>query len=150
MCGVKPTFLSTLPSLFGMCFNIERRNDERKKPSKRHSLSARFPMEGPAHVLVHLNLTVNRCGSLVFDVVLKFAINVAEDDIISIIKSAIVDGEFGEISMNASYVIGIPPVEQTAITARTSFTPKFDGLFQILIHSGSIDVSACYFLQLLI
>ena len=96
-----------------------------------------------ATCLSHLNLTVNRCGSLIFDVVLKFGIKVAEDDTISIIQSAIVDGKLGEISVNPLYVIGIPPVEQTTITATTSFTPKLDGLFQIFIGSGSIDVSSC-------
>ena len=103
-----------------------------------------------ATCLSHLILTVNRCGSLIFDVVLKFGIKVAEDDTISIIQNAIVDGNLGEISVNASYVIGIPPVEQTTITATTSISTKLDGLFQIFIGSGSIDVSACYSLQLLI
>ena len=82
--------------------------------------------------------------------VLKFGIKVAEDDTISIIQSAIVDGKLGEISVNISHVTGIPPVEQTTITATTSITAKSDGLFQIFIGSGSIHVSACYSLQLLI
>ena len=103
-----------------------------------------------ATCLSYLILTVNRCGSLIFDVVLKFGIKVAEDDTISIIQNAIVDGNLGEISVNASYVIGIPPVEQTTITATTSISTKLDGLFQIFIGGGSIDLSACYSLQLLI
>ena len=97
-----------------------------------------------------LNLTVNRCGSLIFDVVLKFGIKVAEDDTISIIQSAIEDGKLGELRVNLSYIIGIPAVGQTRITAPTSITPKSDGLFEILIGSGSINLSAfCYSLQLL-
>ena len=103
-----------------------------------------------ATCLFHLILTANRCGSLIFDVVLKFGIKVAEDDTVSIIQNAIVDGNLGEVSVNASYVIGIPPVEQTTITATTSISTKLDGLFQIFIGSGNIDVSACYSLQLLI
>jgi len=35
------------------------------------------------------------CGSLIFDVVLKFSAAVAEDDTISIIQKAIIDGKFG-------------------------------------------------------
>ena len=99
--------------------------------------------------MFHLRLTINRCASLIFDVVLKFGIKVAEDDTISIIQSAIVDGKLGEISVNASYVIGIPPVEQTTIIATTSMTPKSDGLFQILIGSGachSLSWTVCHYL----
>ena len=81
--------------------------------------------------------------------VLKFSTEVAEDETISIIKNAIVDGKLGELSVNVSYVIGIPPVEQTTTVARTSTTLKSGGLFQILVDSGSINLSACYFSQLL-
>ena len=84
-------------------------------------------------VLFHLSLTVNRCGSLIFDVVLKFGIRVAEDDTISIIQNAIVDGKLGELSVNVSHIIGIPAVGQTTITVPTSTTPKSDGMFQIRI-----------------
>ena len=103
-------------------------------------------MEG--HILLfHLNLTVNRCGSLIFDVVLKFGIKVAEDDTTAIIQNAIVDGKLGELSVNVSPIIGIPPVEQSTTAAvPPSTTPKSDGLFQILIDSASINLSA---LQLL-
>lgn len=92
--------------------------------------------------LVHLNLTVNRCGSLVFDVVLKFGIKVAEDDTISIIQNAIMDGKFGELSVNVSYSIGISSVEQTTITLPTRITPKSDGSGRNLIASGIINLSA--------
>ena len=79
--------------------------------------------------------------------VLKFGIKVAEDDTISIIQNAIVDGKLGELSVNVSHIIGIPPVEQSTTTAvPPSTTTKSDGLFQILIDSGSINLSA---LQLL-
>ena len=99
-------------------------------------------MEG--HMLLfHLNLTVNRCGSLIFDVVLKFGNEVAEDDTTAIIQNGIVDGKLGELSLNVSHIIGIPPVEQSTTAAvPASTTPKSDGLFQILIDSGSINLSA--------
>ncbi|XP_015749159.1 PREDICTED: lachesin-like [Acropora digitifera] len=45
-------------------------------------------------------LTYARCGSLIFDVVLNFGNEVAEDDTISIIQNAIVDGKLGELSLN--------------------------------------------------
>ena len=61
--------------------------------------------------LRHLNLTANRCESLSFDVVLKFTNKVAEDDTIFIIQRAILDGKLGELGVNISHVIGIPPVE---------------------------------------
>ncbi|XP_015764606.1 PREDICTED: fibroblast growth factor receptor 3-like isoform X3 [Acropora digitifera] len=68
------------------------------------------------------------CGSLIFDVALKFTTEVAEDDTISIIQSAIVDGKLGEVSVNVSYIIGIPrfPRATYTITTPTSTTPKSD------------------------
>ncbi|XP_044180712.1 lachesin-like isoform X4 [Acropora millepora] len=93
-------------------------------------------------------MIVVRCGSLIFDVVLKFGIKVAEDDTISIIQNAIVDGKLGELSVNVSHTIGIPAVEQTTVTVPTSTTPKSDGLFQIHIDSSNIN-SACCSVQLL-
>ena len=60
------------------------------------------------------------------DVALKFYIKVAEDETISIIQSAIVDGKLGELSVNVSYIIGI--------ATPTSSTPK----------SGGLIVSSCY------
>ncbi|XP_044180352.1 uncharacterized protein LOC114972267 isoform X2 [Acropora millepora] len=61
-----------------------------------------------------------RCGSLIFDVVLKFSIEVAECDIIFIIQSAIVHGKLGELGVNVTHIIGIPPVEQSTTAAPTS------------------------------
>ena len=87
--------------------------------------------------LFHLNLTVNRCGSLVFDVVLKFGFKVAEDETISIIQSAIVDGKLGELSVNISYVTGIPPAERSTTAAPSSSTAKPDGLFLDNTDSGN-------------
>ena len=75
-----------------------------------------------------------RCGSLIFDVVIKFSTEFAEDDTISIIQNAIEDGKLGELSVNVSDgIIGIPPVEQSTIAAPTSITSNSDGLFQIHI-----------------
>ena len=55
-----------------------------------------------------------RCGSLIFDVVLKFSTEVAEDEILSIIQNAAADGKLEELSVKVlCYVTGIPPVEQT-------------------------------------
>ena len=72
--------------------------------------------------------------------VLTFSTEVAEDDTISIIQNAIVDGKLGELSVNVSYIIGIPPVEQTTTAAPISSTPKSDGLFQILVDRGNINL----------
>ena len=71
------------------------------------------------------------CGSLIFDVVLKFSTEVAEDDSISLIQNAIVDGKLGELSV--SYIIGIPPSFQSITTVPTRTTPKSDGLCQFLV-----------------
>ena len=82
--------------------------------------------------------------------VLKFGIKVAEDDTISIIQNAIVDGKLGELSVNVSHTIGIPAVEQTTFTVPTSTTPKSGGLFQIHFDSSNINLSACCSVQLLV
>ena len=58
---------------------------------------------------------------------LKFRTEVAEDETISTIQTAIVDGKLG--NMNVLSVIGIPPLEQTPTSAPTSTIPKSDGLF---------------------
>ena len=81
--------------------------------------------------------------------VFKFSTVVAEDETFSIIQNAIVDGKLGELSVNVSYIIGIPRFPRTTITAPTGITSKSDGLFQILSDSGSINLSAGYSLQLL-
>ena len=90
--------------------------------------------------MFRVNLTVNSCGSLIFDVALKFTTEVAEDDTISIIQSAIVDGKLGELSVNVSYIIGIPRFPRTTITTPTSTTPKSDGLFLVFTYSGTINL----------
>ncbi|XP_067030263.1 fibroblast growth factor receptor 1-like isoform X3 [Acropora muricata] len=64
------------------------------------------------------------CGSLIFDVVFRFRTEVAEDEIISTIQTAIVDGKLGNLSVNFLPFAGIPPVEQTSTAAPTSATPK--------------------------
>ena len=73
---------------------------------------------------------------------LKFTTEVAEDDTISIIQSAIVDGKLGEVSVNVSYIIGIPrfPRATYTITTPTSTTPKSDGLFLVFTYSGTINL----------
>lgn len=67
------------------------------------------------------------CGCQIFDVVLKFRTEVAEDETISTIQTATVDGKLGNLSLNASSIIGIPPVEQTSTAAPTSTLPNADG-----------------------
>ena len=69
------------------------------------------------------------CGSLIFDVVFRFRTEVAEDEIISTIQTAIVDGKLGNLSVNVLPFAGIPPVEQTSTATPTSATPKSGGLF---------------------
>ena len=132
---------------FPGCLNDERTNEKRERPLKRQSVSVSFSKEGHMF-LFRLDLSLHRCGSLIFDLVLKFGTNVAEDDTISFLQSSIVDGKLGELSVNVSYIFGIPSIEQsTTAVASPSTTPKSDGLFQILVDSGSINLSA---LQLLL
>ena len=66
--------------------------------------------------------------------VLKFSTEVAEDETISAIQTATVDGKLGNLTAKVSSIIGIPPAEQTSTAAPTSTTPKLDGLF----------LSSCY------
>ena len=79
--------------------------------------------------------------------VFKFSTVVAEDETFYIIQNAAANGKLGELSVNVSYIIGIPRFPQTTIIAPTSITSKSFGLFQILSHSGSLNLSACYSLQ---
>ena len=81
--------------------------------------------------------------------VFKFSTAVAEDETFSIIQNAAANGKLGELSVNVSYIIGIPRFPRPTSTAPTSITSKLDGLFQVLSNSGSINLSACYSLQLL-
>ncbi|XP_067056911.1 uncharacterized protein [Acropora muricata] len=64
------------------------------------------------------------CGSLIFDVVLNFSTEVAEDDSISLIQNAIVDGKLGELSV--WYIIGTPPhsIPMTTPLTLARTTPK--------------------------
>ncbi|XP_074634457.1 uncharacterized protein LOC141893000 [Acropora palmata] len=83
-------------------------------------------------------LIVASCGSLIFDVVLKFSTEVAEDDSISLIQNAIVDGKLGELSV--SYIIGIPPSFQSITTVPTRTTPKSDEHTLPIVIGSSIGV----------
>ena len=58
--------------------------------------------------------------------VLNFNTQVAEDVIISTIQNAIVDGMLGELMVNASSIIGIPPVPLPTTTPPLKTTPKPD------------------------
>lgn len=65
--------------------------------------------------------------------VLQFSIKVAEDDTISTIQTAVGDGKLGELSVNASYVIGrLPVVPSTSALTPTSTSPRSDGLFLVV------------------
>ena len=66
---------------------------------------------------------------MIFDVVLKFSTELAEDETISTIQTAIVNGKLGDLTVNVSSITGIPPVEQTSAVTPTNTTPKSDGLF---------------------
>ena len=67
-----------------------------------------------------------RCGSLIFDVVLKFSTEVAEDETLCLIQNAAADGKLGELSVKVShYGTGIPPVEQTTNGAIMKIVPLF-------------------------
>ena len=80
--------------------------------------------------------------------VFKFSTVVAEDETFSIIQNAAANGKLGELSVTVSYDVGIPPDEQTKATAPTSITTESDGLFQTPSDRSSINLSACYSLQL--
>ncbi|XP_068685571.1 fibroblast growth factor receptor 1-like isoform X2 [Montipora foliosa] len=69
-----------------------------------------------------------RCGSLMFDVVLRFDTQVAEDVIISTIKNAILDGKLGELRVNVSSIIGIPRVPLPTSTPPLKTTSKPDSI----------------------
>lgn len=71
---------------------------------------------------------------------MKFSVRVAEDDTISVIQSAVVDGKLGELCENVSYIIGIPPVKQSTTAAPTSNTPKSNGLFILVTDSLIVNV----------
>ena len=80
--------------------------------------------------LFHLNLTVNSCRSLIFDVVVKFSSEVAEDDIISLIQKAVLVGNLGVLSVHVSYVTLNPHGAQTTVTSPTNTDPK-SGVFLV-------------------
>ena len=63
--------------------------------------------------------------------VLKFSIEVSEDATVSVIQNATANEKLGELRVNVSFIIGIPPVKQTASAALTTTTPKLDGLFLV-------------------
>ena len=65
--------------------------------------------------------------------VLKFSIGVSDDATISKIQNATVNEKLGELNVNVSYIIGIPPVKQTTTAALTTTAPKLDGLFLVLL-----------------
>lgn len=72
--------------------------------------------------------------------VLKFGFRVAEDDTVSMIQSVIVDGKLGGLRENVSYIIGIPPVNQSTTMAPISITTKSDGLFLVVTDNPIINV----------
>ena len=76
--------------------------------------------------------------------VLRFSAEVAEDETVSTIQTAIVDGKLGNLSVNVLPIIGIPPVEHTSTTARTSTTPKSKGLFLVVTERGTINLTVCH------
>ncbi|XP_068685550.1 uncharacterized protein [Montipora foliosa] len=79
-------------------------------------------------------LIASSCGSLIFDLALKFNTKVAEDDIISAIKNAIVDGKH--------WNIGIPPVILSTTTASTTTSPESDSDNTWIIVGGVLGAVA--------
>ena len=71
-----------------------------------------------------------RCGSLYVDLVLKFNNVVAEDSVLSTFRGAVQNGKLGELSVNGSSIVGIPPVIKSTVSPPTTTpTPKSDGMF---------------------
>ena len=108
-----------------------------------------YCVDGLAFLASFINFLFYSCGSLILDLVLKFSTEVAEDDTISIVQNSIVDGKLGELNVNTSHIIGIPPILETRVTTkslqpittmptRTTGTPKSNGLFQFLIVGNCI------------
>ncbi|XP_074634650.1 uncharacterized protein LOC141893174 [Acropora palmata] len=79
------------------------------------------------------------CRSLIFDVVVKFSSEVAEDDIISLIQKAVLVGNLGVLSVHVSYVTLNPHGAQTTVTSPTNTDPKSDNIGLIIgVVFGSV------------
>ena len=87
-----------------------------------------------------------RCGSLTFDVNLKFNTRVAEDVIISTIRNAILHKRLGELRINVSSIIGIPPVPLPTTTKPLKTTPKPESKFPLFlfVSEDSENVTCTY------
>ncbi|XP_068685573.1 fibroblast growth factor receptor 3-like [Montipora foliosa] len=72
-----------------------------------------------------------RCGSLIFDVVLRFNTQVSKDVIVSEIQKAIVDDRLGGLRVKVFPDIGIPPVSLRLPTLNTP-KPKSDNTWIIV------------------
>ena len=72
--------------------------------------------------------------------VLKFGTNVAEDWALAIFREAAKDGKLGELMVNVSSIVGIPPVVKSTDTPPTTTpTPESEGMFHF-------DCFNCWFL----
>ena len=70
---------------------------------------------------------------------LKFSIEVAEDETISIIQNAIVDGKLRKLSVKGSYINGsLPVVPSKSTMTPTSTLPNSDGLFQFFMQFDGV------------
>ncbi|XP_067032676.1 fibroblast growth factor receptor 3-like isoform X4 [Acropora muricata] len=79
------------------------------------------------------------CGSLIFDVALKFSIEVAEDETISIIQNAIVDGKLRKLSVKGSYINGsLSVVPSKSTMTPTSTLPNSDDHTLSIVLGASI------------
>ena len=94
--------------------------------------------------LLHVNEIGNfcfRCGSLIFELELMFSTEVAEDDIIHILRTAVREQKFGGLSINASSIIGIPPVVLTTTTSSTTTATKPDtSMFPYLLFLMNLRI----------
>ncbi|XP_068734072.1 uncharacterized protein [Montipora capricornis] len=86
-----------------------------------------------------IELIAVRCGSLIFDLVLMFSTDVAEDDIISTLKRAVSDKKFEDLRINASSIIGIPPAVKTTSTPSTKTTPTSTSTKGVLGHKTDLQ-----------
>ena len=72
--------------------------------------------------------------------VLKFGTNVAEDWALAIFREVAKDGTLGELMVNVSSIVGIPPVIKSTVTPpTTALTPESDGM----LHFDGFN---CWFL----
>ena len=95
------------------------------------------------------------CGSLIVDLAVKFTSIVTEDWVLSVFRNATKSGTLGGFSVNASSIVGIAPVIQSATKPPTtdgmsplhsSLKKKKPRLFikSVLVHISINDSTHCF------